>query len=145
MKINFRKLVWYFLIGIGFGSLSFVATLWLEGTQSQTVPQITNVIWVSGLIGIISMIFELERPPFFFRLILHFFLVYALVCLMNNLNHYYWPILSFELLGNFMVSYLIIWTIVYFFLTRRLGRINQRLAEKREKPRQTHEENNVFR
>lgn len=133
VNVNFRTVVWYFLIGIGFGSLSFVATLWLEGAPSQTVAQITNVVWISGLIGLISMIFELERPAFFWRLVVHFFLVYGLVCLMNNLNHYYWPIFSLELLGNFLLTYLIVWGVVYFFLTQRLGRINRKLAEKREK------------
>ncbi|WP_165211895.1 DUF3021 domain-containing protein [Streptococcus tangpeifui] len=131
MTIAIRKGIIYFLLGIGFGSLSFIATLWLNGAEDQTVLQITNVVWISGLIGLFSMIFELERPSFVFRLLLHFCLVYSSVVLMNGLNHYGWHLLSLTLLANVILTYLLIWGVVYFILTRRLEKINRKLAEKR--------------
>ena len=83
MKINSRKCIIYFLIGVGFGGLIYVISLWSFGANQQTVEQMTVVVLLSGLIGLISMIFESESLPFIAQLAIHLVLVYSLILLMN--------------------------------------------------------------
>ncbi|MGT2907706.1 DUF3021 domain-containing protein [Streptococcus dentiloxodontae] len=126
-----RKIIIYILVGVGFGGLIYVLSLLTAGAQTQTVGQIGNVVWISALIGLVTMIYELERPALLWQIILHFIAVYALVILMNILNKAASPSsLSFFL--NFAMIYLVIWFVVYLTFYRRVSRINRKLQEKQE-------------
>lgn len=134
MKINLRKMIIYYLIGVGFGGLIYIVSLWSVSASQQTVGQITNVVLLSGLIGLISMIFESDSLPFTVQLVIHFVLVYAVILLMNWLggNDVLWNWLFF---GNFILTYLVVWAVVYYTFYRRVSNINRKLAEKkRSKP-----------
>ncbi|MGT2929230.1 DUF3021 domain-containing protein [Streptococcus dentasini] len=132
MKRFLRKMALYALIGVGFGGFTYVVILWLNGAESQSVEQIANVVWISALIGLISMIFSFERPSFIAQLFLHFCLVYSLVILMNRLNDYDGTLFSLSSFGNFILCYLIIWGIVYSIWLHRIDKINHKLAEKKK-------------
>ena len=43
----------YFLVGVGFGGLLYLFFLWQNNVTTQTTHQITSVVLVSGLIGIL--------------------------------------------------------------------------------------------
>lgn len=134
MKINLRKMIIYYLIGVGFGGLIYIVSLWSVSASQQTVGQITNVVLLSGLIGLISMIFESDSLPFTVQLVIHFVLVYAVILLMNWLgsNDVLWNWLFF---GNFILTYLVVWAVVYYTFYRRVSNINRKLAgKKRSKP-----------
>lgn len=134
MKINLRKMIIYYLIGVGFGGLIYIVSLWSVSASQQAVGQITNVVLLSGLIGLISMIFESDSLPFTVQLVIHFVLVYAVILLMNWLgsNDVLWNWLFF---GNFILTYLVVWAVVYYTFYRRVSNINRKLAEKkRSKP-----------
>lgn len=130
MKINLRKMIIYYLIGVGFGGLIYIVSLWSVSASQQTVGQITNVVLLSGLIGLISMIFESDSLPFTVQLVIHFVLVYAVILLMNWLggNDALWNWLFF---GNFILTYLVVWAVVYYTFYRRVSNINRKLAEKK--------------
>lgn len=124
MKNTWKTAVLYFLIGVGLGGLSYSATLVLNGAENQTVAQIVNVVWISGLIGLISMIFELERPNFAWQLFLHFLGVCGLVALLNYLNNLTSDIFDLSFLGKYAATYLIIWIVVYFVFYNRVHHVN---------------------
>ncbi|AXQ79389.1 DUF3021 domain-containing protein [Streptococcus chenjunshii] len=130
MKNTWKTAVLYFLIGVGLGGLSYSATLVLNGAENQTVAQIVNVVWISGLIGLISMIFELERPNFAWQLFLHFLGVCGLVALLNYLNNLTSDIFDLSFLGKYAATYLIIWIVVYFVFYNRVHHINRKLQER---------------
>ncbi|MEX2785058.1 DUF3021 domain-containing protein [Streptococcus sp. H49] len=130
MKNTWKTAVLYFLIGVGFGGLSYSAALVLNGAENQTVAQIVNVVWISGLIGLISMIFELERPNFAWQLFLHFLGVCGLVGLLNYLNNLTSDVFDLSFLGKYAAIYLIIWIVVYFVFYNRVRHINRKLQER---------------
>ena len=134
----------YILIGIGFGGLCYLYFLWQSGAETQTVQQIMNVVFISGLIGLVSMIFESETLPVIWQFIIHFCLVYSLDSCLNLLNgittSFIW---SWRFLAEFFITYLVIWLFIYLSFSARVKNINKKLQER--KSRQTHEENIVFR
>ena len=67
-----KRVVVYFLIGIGFGSLVYLFFLWQSGAEIQNFQQIANVVFISGLIGLVSMIFEVEAIPITWEILIHF-------------------------------------------------------------------------
>lgn len=122
-----KRVVIYFLIGIGFGSLVYLFFLWQSGAEIQTVQQIANVVFISGLIGLVSMIFEVEAIPITWEILIHFCLVYGLYSWLEKLNGIIW---SWHLLGEFSLTYLVIWFVIYISFNNRVKNINQRLREK---------------
>lgn len=131
MKIDIRKIAIYAIVGVGFGGVVYVLSLLSGGVQTQTVSQIVNVVWISGLIGLVTMIYELESPPLLWQILLHFIAVYGLIFLMNKLNYLVNP-LSVNFFAGFVMTYLVIWFVVYLTFFRRVSRINRKLQENRE-------------
>ena len=131
MKIDIRKIVIYAIVGVGFGGVVYVLSLLSGGVQTQTVSQIVNVVQISGLIGLVTMIYELESPPLLWQILLHFIAVYGLIFLMNKLNYLVNP-LSVNFFAGFVMTYLVIWFVVYLTFFRRVSRINRKLQENRE-------------
>lgn len=133
MLLNFRKIIVYFLAGIGFGSIIYIGSLWASGIETQTLQQITNVVWISGLIGLISMIFETEKISFIAQLIIHFIVTYGLIVMMNHLNHSLTSPHTWYFFGVFVLIYLSVWLVVFFTFYKRIRNINHRLNELKEK------------
>lgn len=121
----------YILIGIGFGGLCYLFFLWQSGVKTQTVQQIANVVFTSGLIGLVSMIFEVEAFAMTWKLIIHFCLVYSINSWLNLMNgittSFFW---SWEFLVEFTLIYLVIWLVLYINFNHRVKNINQKLQEK---------------
>lgn len=124
----------YILIGIGFGGLCYLYFLWQSGAETQTVQQIANVIFTSGLIGLVSMIFAVETIPMIWKIIIHFCLVYSINSWLNLLNGitttFIW---SWDFLVEFTLIYLVIWLVLYINFNNRVKNINQKLQEKTKK------------
>ncbi|HHU65755.1 DUF3021 domain-containing protein [Streptococcus sp.] len=130
MKFIKRAIV-YILIGIGFGGLCYLFFLWQSGAKTQTVQQIANVVFTSGLIGLVSMIFEGEAFAMTWKLIIHFCLVYSINSWLNLMNgittSFFW---SWDFLVEFTLIYLVIWLVLYINFNHRVKNINQKLQEK---------------
>ncbi|WP_423215038.1 DUF3021 domain-containing protein [Streptococcus equinus] len=130
MKFIKRAIV-YILIGIGFGSLCYLFFLWQSGAKTQTVQQIANVVFTSGLIGLVSMIFEAEAFAMIWKIIIHFCLVYSINSWLNLMNgittSFFW---SWDFLVEFTLIYLVIWLVLYINFNHRVKNINQKLQEK---------------
>lgn len=124
----------YFLVGVGFGGLLYLFFLWQNNVTTQTTHQITSVVLVSGLIGIVSMIFEVGVIPITWEILIHFCLVYGLNSWLNMLigttTSFIW---SLPFLGEFFLTYLIIWLVIYISFNHRIKNINQKLQEKTKK------------
>ena len=114
----------YILIGIGFGGLFYLYFLWQSGAETQTVQQIANVIFTSGLIGLVSMIFAVETIPMIWKIIIHFCLVYSINSWLNLLNGitttFIW---SWDFLVEFTLIYLVIWLVIYINFNHRVKNV----------------------
>ncbi|KRL07903.1 DUF3021 domain-containing protein [Schleiferilactobacillus perolens] len=117
--------------GIGIGSFVYLMVLALGIQTSAPTPQnIMSILVMSALIGILSLLFEVERWPFLVLLAIHMVGVAILVAAMMSFNH--WG--SFLVQGSFWLFYLFIyvavWGIIYLDQAMRVSRINRALAER---------------
>lgn len=80
------------------------------------------------------MIFEVDVIPITWESLIHFCLVYGLNSWLNMLigttTSFIW---SLPFLGEFFLTYLIIWLVIYISFNHRIKNINQKLQEKTKK------------
>lgn len=131
MRLFIEKIARYIIIGVGFGGITYPFFLWMNGAKSQTVTQLTTVMVTSALIGVVSMIFEVDRLSFPVQLGTHMVLVYGLVSGMSILNGISSP-LSFPFVGSVFFVYGVTWWLVEATFRGRIKRINDKLAEKQK-------------
>ena len=131
MKIIMKKAVYYFLIGIGFGSIIYSLTLILNNANSQAPWQIGMVVLVSGCMGLVSMIFALDYPAFIWRLIVHFLAVYTLYLFANRIGGNTENFLSLVTLIQFLLVYVLVWAVVVFMIRQKVAKINEKLRERK--------------
>lgn len=129
-----KKIVNYFLIGVGWGSFIYLVNLLIFNfTPSWSSSFVT---WVaSGLMGLAALIYEHPKWTDAKKTTLHILIIYGLVIAMLFINHW----VPFELsyfLGvslEFLVIYLII-ALFFAWQNRDATRkINQKLADKGNK------------
>lgn len=131
MKINMKAAVYYFLIGIGFGSIIYSLTLILNNAGHQAAWQIGAVVLVSGCMGLISMIFTLDHPAFVWRLAVHFLAVYTLYLFANHIGGNREDFLSLATLVQFLGVYVLVWAVVVFMTRQKVAKINEKLRERK--------------
>lgn len=131
MKINMKAAVYYFLIGIGFGSIIYSLTLILNNAGHQAAWQIGAVVLVSGCMGLISMIFTLDHPAFVWRLAVHFLAVYTLYLFANHIGGNREDFLSLVTLVQFLGVYVLVWAVVVFMTRQKVAKINEKLRERK--------------
>ena len=126
-----KKAVYYFLIGIGFGSIIYSLTLILNNANSQAPWQIGMVVLVSGCMGLVSMIFALDYPAFIWRLIVHFLAVYTMYLFVNQIIGNSKNFLSLSILAQFLLVYVLVWAVVVFMTRQKVAKINEKLRERK--------------
>ncbi len=130
MLKRFKDLLNSFLIGVGFGATVYLLFIAFGVEPKATTLNVLSVLVISGLIGILSLIFDVVEWPYLVTLFVHFLGTFSLVMLMIWINE--WPIwqsfISFFL--NFVGIYLIIWFIVKLKLSVSVNSVNQRLRER---------------
>ena len=131
MKINMKAAVYYFLIGIGFGSIIYSLTLILNNAGHQATWQIGAVVLISGCIGLVSMIFTLDHPAFVWRLAVHFLAVYTLYLFANHIGGNTENFLSLVTLVQFLGVYVLVWAVVVFMTRQKVAKINEKLRERK--------------
>ncbi|EJE99325.1 DUF3021 domain-containing protein [Liquorilactobacillus mali] len=126
----FRDLTTSFSIGVGFGATIYLLFIAFEIEPNATTLSILSVLVISGLIGVLSLIFEVTEWPYLIELFIHFLGTFCLVVLMAWINN--WPIwqgfISFFL--SFVGIYLVIWFILKLEISENVNRVNQKLQER---------------
>ena len=119
----------YFFTGVGFGAATYLIILTFAFPDVPTRLGVISVFIISGLIGILSMIFAMDVPPAiaFSVHIIGTFLLVLLMCWINK-----WPI-NFWLIGVFISVYIVIWLIVILSQVRIVKEINSSIKKRNEK------------
>ena len=119
----------YFFTGVGFGAATYLIILTFAFPDVPTRLGVISVFIISGLIGILSMIFAMDVPPAiaFCVHIIGTFLLVLLMCWINK-----WPI-NFWLIGVFISVYIVIWLIVILSQVRIVKEINSSIKKRNEK------------
>ena len=119
----------YFFTGVGFGATTYLIIITFASPSVPTRLGVISVFIISGLIGILSMIFAMDVPPAI-AFSVHIIGTFLLVLLMSWINK--WPI-NFWLIGVFILVYIIIWIIVILSQVHTVNKINSRIKKRNSK------------
>ncbi|BDR60954.1 DUF3021 domain-containing protein [Lactobacillus xylocopicola] len=126
MKL-FNRCLDYFLIGVAFGAIAYLLILtFAYGGIAPTPKGVLSVLTLSGLMGLVSMIF-ISDITFTLALLIHLLGIFLLFAVMMMINS--WPINLWSL-GIFLVTYLVIWLICILDQRRSVKQINARIKKR---------------
>ena len=114
---------------MGFGATTYLIIITFASPSVPTRLGVISVFIISGLIGILSMIFAMDVPPAI-AFSVHIIGTFLLVLLMSWINK--WPI-NFWLIGVFILVYVIIWLIVILSQVRIVKEINSSIKKRNAK------------
>lgn len=131
MRKLLDKIIKYMLIGIGFGSTSYLLTLTFGFQQNlPTLKNTMSILVMSMLIGIVSMIYDVEKIPFLLALVMHFIATLFLVIVTMLFNG--WSVTEPVFWLIFIGIYVAIWLIIALTIRINAREMNEQLRKKRE-------------
>lgn len=127
-----KKIMRHISIGVLIGSFIFLLMLLTQMKPVTVTPEdIIRVFVMSALIGVLSMIFSIERLNFFVAILIHYVGVVLIVGLSNNI---------IDMLGNpfvylieITVIYVVVWIILRISTGLDVRSINNALKRKRQR------------
>ncbi|WP_125762406.1 DUF3021 family protein [Companilactobacillus hulinensis] len=127
------KTIRYFLIGVLLGSFSFLLVGLFAGGIEATVREIASLFFFSGLIGIVSMIFETDWFNFPIRLLLHMIVTVIIVWAMMLVSR--WKIIdhTLDFVITVIVVYGMVWLIMYLSDIVGTKKINAAIRKRKSK------------
>lgn len=126
---KFGKYLDYFVTGMGFGAISYlcVLTFIYPGVAPSRLGLI-SVLVISGLIGVLSMIFKTDLPitlAIFIHLV-GTFIAFIVMALINQWN------IGVVSICLFFLIYLIIWIILIGEQKRTINQLNARIRARKQ-------------
>ena len=127
-----KKIVVSMLEGLRTGSLAYLLVLAFRIQESQaTTANIISILIMSALIGLFSLLFEIERFSYLLQLTIHFFLTLIVVCVMMIYNGWAFNLVRAEFWLDFIVIYILIWLFVRLDIYLKTKKINESLVKLR--------------
>jgi CHASE2 domain-containing sensor protein len=118
----------YFVTGMGFGAISYLCLLtFIYPGVTPTTKGVVSIFIISGLIGILSMIFKTDLP-ITIAIIIHLFGTFIAFVAMAMINH--WGI-GLSSITIFFSIYLIVWLILIGEQKRIIKQLNARIKAKK--------------
>ena len=97
------------LEGLRTGSLVYLLVLAFRIQESQaTTANIISILIMSALIGLFTLLFEVENFSYLLQLTIHFFLTLIVVCVMMIYNGWDFNLVRAEFWLDFIVIYILI-------------------------------------
>lgn len=129
MKL-FSKCLDYFVTGMGFGAICYLCILTFSYPGvAPTIKGVSSVLLLSGLIGLLSMIFRTELP-LLSAIIIHIigtFILFLIMVLVNN-----W-IMDWASIIVFILAYVIIWSVIILEQRKAINKINKKIIQRNKK------------
>ncbi len=118
--------------GVGLGMMAYIILLWLSQVHAQGFSQILIVMLGSGLMGLASLIYRIDKWSLFRQSMSHLLIILGLVVGMGLMNG--WFDMSQKgfvmlFLGQFILIYLLIWVVAYYLNSKRVKHINAVLKD----------------
>lgn len=127
-----KKIVVSMLEGLRTGSLAYLLVLAFRIQESPvTTSNILSILIMSALIGLFSLLFEIERFSYLVQLTIHFFLTLIVVCVMMIYNGWAFNLVRAEFWLDFIVIYILIWLFVRLDIYLKTKKINESLVKLR--------------
>lgn len=127
-----KKIVVSMLEGLRTGSLAYLLVLAFRIQQSPaTTANIISILIMSALIGLFTLLFEVERFSYLLQLTIHFFLTLMAVSTMMIYNGWAFNLGRAEFWLDFIVIYILIWLFVRLDIYLKTKKINEALVKLR--------------
>lgn len=127
-----KKIVVSMLEGLRTGSLAYLLVLAFRIQESQaTTANIISILIMSALIGLFTLLFEVENFSYLLQLTIHFFLTLIVVCMMMIYNGWDFNLVRAEFWLDFIVIYILIWLFVRLDIYLKTKKINESLVKLR--------------
>ena len=127
-----KKIVVSMLEGLRTGSLFYLLVLAFRIQESQaTTANIISILIMSALIGLFTLLFEVENFSYLLQLTIHFFLTLIVVCVMMIYNGWAFNLARTEFWLDFIVIYILIWLFVRLDIYLKTKKINESLVKLR--------------
>ena len=127
-----KKIVVSMLEGLRTGSLAYLFVLAFRIQESQvTTANIISILLMSALIGLFTLLFEVENFSYLLQLTIHFFLTLIVVCVMMIYNGWAFNLVRAEFWLYFIVIYILIWLFVRLDIYLKTKKINESLVKLR--------------
>ena len=128
-----KKIVVSMLAGLRTGSLFYLLVLAFRIQESQaTTANIISILIMSALIGLFTLLFEVENFSYLLQLTIHFFLTLIVVCVMMIYNGWAFNLVRAEFWLDFIVIYILIWLFVRLDIYLKTKKINEALLKRRQ-------------
>lgn len=126
-----KKIVVSMLAGLRTGSLAYLLVLAFQIQESPvTTSNILSILIMSALIGLFSLLFEIERFSYLVQLTIHFFLTLMVVSVMMIYNGWAFNLVRAEFWLDFIVIYILIWLFVRLDIYLKTKKINESLRNR---------------
>ena len=127
-----KRIVVSMLEGLRTGSLAYLLVLAFRIQESQaTTANIISILIMSALIGLFTLLFEVENFSYLLQLTIHFFLTLIVVCVMMIYNGWDFNLVRAEFWLDFIVIYILIWLFVRLDIYLKTKKINESLVKLR--------------
>ena len=127
-----KKIATSMLEGLRTGSLAYLLVLAFRIQESPvTTSNILSILIMSALIGLFSLLFEIERFSYLLQLTIHFFLTLIVVCVMMIYNGWAFNLVRAEFWLDFIVIYILIGLFVRLDIYLKTKKINESLVKLR--------------
>lgn len=127
-----KKIVVSMLEGLRTGSLVYLLVLAFRIQESQvTTANIISILLMSALIGLFTLLFEVENFSYLLQLTIHFFLTLIVVCVMMIYNGWAFNLVRAEFWLDFIVIYILIWLFARLDIYLKTKKINESLVKLR--------------
>ena len=127
-----KKIVVSMLEGLRTGSLVYLLVLAFRIQESPvTTSNILSILIMSALIGLFTLLFEVENFSYLLQLTIHFFLTLIVVCVMMIYNGWAFNLVRAEFWLDFIVIYILIWLFVRLDIYLKTKKINESLVKLR--------------
>ena len=127
-----KKIATSMLEGLRTGSLAYLLVLAFRIQESPvTTSNILSILIMSALIGLFTLLFEVENFSYLLQLTIHFFLTLIVVCVMMIYNGWDFNLVRAEFWLDFIVIYILIWLFVRLDICLKTKKINESLVKLR--------------
>ncbi|WP_338215153.1 DUF3021 family protein [Companilactobacillus muriivasis] len=133
---NILKVVKYFAIGVLLGSFSFLLIILLGGEMIVSPKGVLSLFFFSGLIGIVSMIFEAEWFNFPIRLLIHLLITIVIVGMMMYFAGWWNQVVAKHVVSFLItvgITYIGVWVMLYLADVINTKKMNSVLQKRKSK------------
>lgn len=126
-----RKLISYFVIGMGIGQIFYLTLLSFMGVSTQTLTNMLSVSILSGFMGLASLVYSWEKLAPLYQRSLHILLIFGLVTVVMVFNGWFSQVHFISFATEFFAIYAVITLGIIWYERSYVQKINKKIQHSR--------------